>query len=391
MGIARAPALTTAFRSSTTSLHVWLMVLLACAALFSLGTGCLNAMEAIRSQDAPYSGSRWLLQGENPYQVFLDRGKAAFQFSQYPNYLPPIYFAYLPVAALPWELAKLVWLALNLGMTLTLAYLLYRRTQCLWGLLAALFFLSSLPVRAALSNGQPAVLICFCIVMALLMRPSWAKGALLAVAASKYSLGAFFLSWMLGAKRYGVVAMSLLLIVLGYAGIAQFTPSEWGLQLLLGPLQVNQRVLDVYGPFSQLREHLGFGALMAVPVIGLVLAFLLPHSASTRALDLQRVDNQRVLLAVVLICLTLAPHADYDYYLLVIPFIFFNPFRWLNRFDAALLVVALLYFWNVRKLAKFIPSTAMQDAVLTGVWGLMLLLILRLVWEVLSPGLRRTE
>lgn len=154
-------------------------------ALFSLVASLWNAFH--RSQDFQWSPSRVLLHGSNPYEAYLS-GSESIIMAQLPNYLHIVYLIVLPLAALPFAVAKVIWSALNVGMVLLVTLCLARRADFsrLQIFLLTCAVISSRPFFHGVGNGQqtPMVLLG---AMVSLSASNWRGGVGLAVLVAKYS------------------------------------------------------------------------------------------------------------------------------------------------------------------------------------------------------------
>src|SRR5262245_53878315 len=84
------------------------LIILGAVAFISVGQGVLNGVK--NSQDFEWSPTVLFIEGENPYQHYLNGNQdQRIILSQVPNYAHALYIILVPIAALGWEKAKIVW------------------------------------------------------------------------------------------------------------------------------------------------------------------------------------------------------------------------------------------------------------------------------------------
>ena len=220
--------------------------LLILAALVSAFAGIVNALGPVGSQDNQWGPSRYLLHHASPYGLYLHHGGGrSFILSQMPNY-PASGLVFLwPYAALGWPVAKVLWLASNLGFTALLLYGVFRisprpfplSTKLLIGSL----FLCGTGWRNTLGNGQHGLFTTSLLVLAALLCHERRGGAWLPLAASwlKYTIALPMSLFFVRSKRGGLVLLGALLAHLGLTLFcAAWTHATVG-EMVLGPLQVS--------------------------------------------------------------------------------------------------------------------------------------------------------
>lgn len=143
------------------------LVALAVAAALSVGWAGFQALGAEGSRDNQWSGAHILWQGLDPSRLFIAcrAGGCAddpFILSQYPNYPISVLALFTPLGALPWGVAKFVWLAVNLLSSAVLLRCVWREWAPKFGRVALLFalllFLVATPFRNHIENGQVGLL-----------------------------------------------------------------------------------------------------------------------------------------------------------------------------------------------------------------------------------------
>jgi hypothetical protein len=138
-----------------------LNVALILPAALSLYGGIRNALRPGYSEDFQWSGAHLTVHHIDPYRQFLlnDPGHLILM-TQVPNYLHELYILLLPLGALTFTSARLVWLLLNCIFTI----IVIASLQKIYGLdraktfLLALLLLASTPFRVVLGAGTESLL-----------------------------------------------------------------------------------------------------------------------------------------------------------------------------------------------------------------------------------------
>jgi hypothetical protein len=373
-------------RSTARAILITLLVVLA---VVSLAQGVRNAMADIGSQDFQYSASLLMLRGQNAYQAW-ESNRSAFLLSQGPNYLPLLYLFLTPFAVLPWGWAKLAWAIFNVSAALWISYRVWmnRFIESSVRLMIALLFLSSLPVRNTLGNGQQGLLVTLALVLLFsLQNPFW-RGLCLAVATTKYSIGAFFLGYFAGSRRANVAVIAIAGLLVGYLCYAAITGTKLEIGYFLAPVKVAGG-MGLYPPFSILRRLFGHAAVVGVAVIGVAMMFAL--SRRLRSVDDAHLSSDvstRIVFAVTLSAMALAPHAGYDGCVLIIPFVFFDPLKILGGVDRVIFLALLAYLWNGFKVFRWLLPEPALDALGVLMWLALVWLMINSLKDAVSVGRR---
>ena len=200
----------------------------------------------------------------------------------------------------------------------------------------------------------------------------------MAIATTKYSFGAFFLGYLAGSRRINTAVIAIAGVAVGYLIYAAVTGTKLEIGYFLAPVKVSATGMALYPPFSSLRGMFGHVAVVGVSIIGVVLIFVL--SRWLRSVDDAHPPSDvsaRMVFAVTLSSLALAPHAGYDACVLIIPFVFFNPLKILGAADKVIFLALLAYLWNGYKVFHWLLSEAAVDALGVLMW-------LALVWLVIN-------
>jgi hypothetical protein len=332
-------------------LFTLLLMVLGCAALLSLGAGVRRALQSGGSQDFQYSPSRVLLDGKNPYTAWLNGEKDRFLLTQHPNYLPNMLYLLSPFACLDWPKARFLWMMANMGMAFYFAWLLYaaqedRRNQGS-GLLIALLFLSSNPVRNNIGNGQQSLLILLATAWALRLRSKpFLAGIVWSVPLAKYSFGAFFIAAELGCRRILATVVAGAIVLAGFAGLCLQTHGSFNLKLLLAPLEVAKTGEAFINHFLWLDEHFGYLGVKLLPLIGLAVVLWRARALASASLPSDELA-MKLACGATFASLFCAPHLGYDYMMLALPLALGCRLEQLKKFERYLYMAVLLYYWNL--------------------------------------------
>ena len=171
-----------------------------------------NAMA--RSQDLQWSGVRLLLAHEDPWAVYLGpNGHAAFNMSQFPNYLPILYVLLVPIGWMGLTGAKITWLICNVVFAVASGVLAARFYGLgKWGTFAvACLMLAATPTRMTIGNGQMGLAVLFLWSVSLLsVRLTDGRSAVAGVSYLKFSFAPALFFYLLFRGGVRSVLMSAL-------------------------------------------------------------------------------------------------------------------------------------------------------------------------------------
>jgi hypothetical protein len=338
--------------------HLLKIALLICGIAAIIGVLDALTVALDNSQDNDWGAARALLQGSDPYKLYLHCTSC-----HTPPFLPPVAPMYpvsglvllWPLAILPWSLAKATWATLNLIFGASLIAMLYRLFLPREGWQSMAFSLVALfaggPFLTNLEIGQHAVFALGWFVAAL-----WAdrKGnavltaVFLAASWFKYTL-TFPLSLLFVVRRrwtpvLAAAAIHLVLIIFA----AAWTGSS-PLELMLGPLRVVQIVhraghLDVFG----LAMRLGLTSKL-VPLLG---ACAITVAVLGAALRSSSQTDLPLLCLFSLFSYAVVYHLPYDLVVLLIPIFYvlsrirtWSEVDFLERVWTVMLAVLLSWTW----------------------------------------------
>ncbi len=168
-----------------------------------LTIGVTNALLPSGSHDLQWTPVRDLLAGVNPYENFMQWQDDGHELTpphflnQSPSYPASVYVMLAPLGLLDWQVAKITWLTLNLGLIVAILAGLQRQFPVRQPVVLSLIicsFLCSTPLRASLGAGQINLLSIAAFIWAYNLAQRQDRishsvsGALLAIAWAKYSL-----------------------------------------------------------------------------------------------------------------------------------------------------------------------------------------------------------
>jgi hypothetical protein len=216
-------------------------VLLGLVAALLTAKGLMSAIAS--SKDFEWGPAKVLLDRQNPYLEFMRGGNELVDAAP-PNYLPLLYFVLSPFALLSFGTAKVIWAALNVAMAIGAAIAVGRAAGWRgWGAaLLVVTFLTSTPFRNAIANGQQALLILSCVIVAFAVRPAAFAGAGLALAVTKYSFAPPMVLVLALRRRLSVIGWAVAISVVVAACFAVVVRSSL-LDVLVQPLHVHQKAV----------------------------------------------------------------------------------------------------------------------------------------------------
>jgi Glycosyltransferase family 87 len=356
------------------------LALLWALALISVVQGFHNAV--LVSTDFQWSPVVLLSEGVNPYQVALFGNlDGKILLSQYPPYLHLLYIVMLPLAYLPYGLAKFTWATINLGMAsacLVILARMFRLSMLQGALLAALFFLST-PYRNGVGNGQTSILCLLAFLLAWLFqnRSAPKAGASLSLLLTKYSFAPPILLWFLLRGRLKMLFVSLVLLIAGWLAFSWIC-HENPITNLVQPVKVANFYSEIEGGGDVMTLVRSFGldrvlapGLKLSALAALVTSILWVLALRWRA---ARLTDMGCMTALCLISLLSIRHLAYD-------FVFLAPAAALAfslpRLSKGCFIVSLAYLGLGLKLLHGLDITGRWVELLSFVTlNLMLLIIL---------------
>jgi putative colanic acid biosynthesis acetyltransferase WcaF len=329
------------------------LVALAVLATLSVLIGLTNAQ--LHSQDFQWSPARILLEGDNPYRVFLDGNPhGRLLLAQQPNYAQLLYVLLLPLAALPFDVAKIGWGVINIALALASCLLTgcYMKLTARQTLLLTLLLASSTPFRNCLGNGQHSLLIYVSFITSLLVLDSrhqavrrWLGPMALGLTYMKYSFAPSLAMGLLLRRGWRPLLLSFLPVLAGAVamGVALREPSLPA--FLTQPLAVTDTgtATGAFDLLALLRQLLGTSptVLRTAQAISLLLAGAAPLLG-------RRLDDKRYWCFVAVGSLSFVTHLLYDYVFLLLPLAYaFTPAARQQRWAIA---VCVSFSWFVLRI-----------------------------------------
>ena len=343
---------------------VWLAILpLGLVAVYWVSQAFFVALHT--SQDNEWSPARALLQGLDPYRLYL--GCLACDNPPFPGPVAPSYPAsglmmLWPLAALPWPLARAIWAVGNLLLGAILSLLLWRLYLPRHGwpvpALASIVFFASTPFLNNLGNGQHAVF-----TLAFFVAALWAErrgnlvlgSAFLAISWFKYTLGVPLSVVFVARGRW-----TILLGAVGIHAVLTLFAALWTatnpLDLLLGPLRV-AHVATTAGHLNVL----GLAARAGIEgkLLPLAATAVLTIAVILAAWRSRANDELAQLSLLGLFAYAVVYHLGYDLVVLVFPlfYVFSRFLQWherdrLTKVWTVMLAVLLVWTWFADRLVQ---------------------------------------
>jgi hypothetical protein len=169
--------------------RIWRWLVLA-AAVYFLVRGPWRAIHNSADLLTVFAAARCWVHGMNPYApgdlVVSARAGGAEVSEAYflvtPSvYFPPALLLLSPLAALPWTVAKAIWLFCSLGASLWVMVALARMAKG-WTVAVWSFLLAFSPLHSGIAEGQPSVLVCCLIAISIVTPQPYVAGLLLGIA-----------------------------------------------------------------------------------------------------------------------------------------------------------------------------------------------------------------
>jgi hypothetical protein len=153
-----------------------LLALLVVAAVASTARGIWNASQV--SKDFQWSPTVLLLDGENPYEVYLNGDPdSALIKAQTPNYAHAMYLMLTPFGLMDWGVAKIAWALLNVAVGFLIVLILSELLKLSKDktLFVFLTFFASNSFRIGLGNGQHGLIMLLAFLVIPVSRKYWSS------------------------------------------------------------------------------------------------------------------------------------------------------------------------------------------------------------------------
>lgn len=307
------------------------------AAVLSTAVGVRNGLA--RSQDFQWSPARVLAHGGSPYESYLNR-TGDILLAQTPNYLHLLYFIFIPLGLLSFTVAKAVWAASNVAMAIGAAVLVARYTGANRMEVSAFvaLFLIAAPVRNTIGNGQQAILVLLCALLAYRIQQSATAGTFLAIALTKYSFAPVGLI-ALARGRVRAVVFAAAILIIAALGFAARTNTSLVDAVTL-PFSVSRgATAPGTADIMTLVDHfIGAGSSLGyvLAAVGAIAAILCTYRSVRRG------DWLHAIAIAALISLACFKHLPYDFcFLLPVAAVAWRSRGW----ERGTLAVIVFYFW----------------------------------------------
>jgi len=350
------------------------LVIAGLLAAVSLAQGFRNAISPTGSQDFQWSGSRLLLQHEDPYAVQFEAFKrpkpdSPILMDQHPNYPPSGLVLLWPYATFPWPMARAMWAVSNFifagVIIMGLGRLFLQDKPWWWTFLLGCLFIMGTPFRNTIGNGQHALFSLAFLVIALHLldrNRTFAAGVFLAISLFKYTVTIPFLAYFIMKRRWDT-----LLVVAGLHLILTLVLGVWVGKSPVSLLIDHLRVAGVV-------NEIGFADTRAVlRLLGLAnhqqwwIALSSTMLVVTTVIIVRRGPRQPLLALTTLALVSVVAfyHLTYDNVVLVLP-LFYLTSR--ERRGGVLLYGTLIgLLWYFEKIIFFLRSHTDNIQVLEGI------------------------
>ena len=208
--------------------RIWRWLVLTAGALYFLVRGPWRAIHDSSDFLTDFAAARCWIHGMNPYansDLVASALAAGAQVSEShflvtrSIYLPPALLLLSPLAALPWVVAKALWLFCSVGASLWFIASVAQKAKG-WIVAVWSFLLAFAPLHTGISKGQPSVLVCALIAISIGTPQPYFAGFLLGTALCikpHLALGFVFLAIALRQGRKLIAACTTVLVLGGVA------------------------------------------------------------------------------------------------------------------------------------------------------------------------------
>jgi uncharacterized integral membrane protein len=351
----------------------WLNLALLIPAIASMYAAASRALRF--SMDFQWLGAHLLWLHIDPWQTYLRNWGRLWSIQ--PAYLHELYVLLLPFALLRERTAVFAWATANLAMTALSVYLIGRIFELGRDRTATLFLLlvCSGPFRAAVGNGQTAILLLFWFTLLFYLQSTAWRGVLLGLSYAKYNFAPVWFLYFLFRRRFRLLLVALLPPLAGWL-IAWAMIGGNGWTVLTDPLQALSNGMaggtaDVMTLVRVLMRGSPFAWMMSL-LAGTVASIALSAYLATRG-PMTRTQEMACLAIASLLCLY---HSRYDFVLLT-PVAAYASLLTPAAGGVVLALVAV--FWYTPGSFWLLDPSRPLDPQWSAVPGVMLLAVLLLV------------
>ena len=341
-------------------LRVVLYGILGLLAAVSIVKGCRNA--EVYSQDFQWDAAKALVLRVNPYTESLNPTGAldAYGFEEYfkqmeANQFPSLLFLLFPYTLLTPLAARYAWLISNLVFTGAMVWLLrktfFKEMQAQVFYLLVLLMIAGTPWRNQIGVGQHTIFsfLFFLLAVYFTQREKTVLASLsLAVCYFKYTLTVPLALYFVYKRKWKELVISVSIHILLTIGAA-FWLKESFLAMIIEPLKVSSALSG--------EGSMDIGALMG----GSPYAFLLAGLVMAGLLLLSFVmpkDQEPLLVSILLLwSLIVTYHRSYDYFVMILPFCYFNGLTNDRKWENAVYTILVFAVFFVLRLFSESPAS----------------------------------
>ncbi len=341
-------------------LRVVLYGILGLLAAVSIVQGCRNA-EAY-SQDFQWDAAKALVLRVNPYTESLNPTGAldAYGFEEYfkqmeANQFPSLLFLLFPYTLLTPLAARYAWLISNLVFTGAMVWLLrktfFKEMQAQVFYLLVLLMIAGTPWRNQIGVGQHTIFsfLFFLLAVYFTQREKTVLASLsLAVCYFKYTLTVPLALYFVYKRKWKELVISVSIHILLTIGAA-FWLKESFLAMIIEPLKVSSALSG--------EGSMDIGALMGGGPYAFVLAGLVMAGLLFLSFVMPK-DQEPLLVSILLLwSLIVTYHRSYDYFVMILPFCYFNGLANDRKWENAVYTILVFAVFFVLRLFSESPAS----------------------------------
>lgn len=341
-------------------LRVVLYGILGLLAAVSIVQGCRNA-EAY-SQDFQWDAAKALVLRVNPYTESLNPTGAldAYGFEEYfkqmeANQFPSLLFLLFPYTLLTPLAARYAWLISNLVFTGAMVWLLrktfFKEMQAQVFYLLVLLMIAGTPWRNQIGVGQHTIFsfLFFLLAVYFTQREKTVLASLsLAVCYFKYTLTVPLALYFVYKRKWKELVISVSIHILLTIGAA-FWLKESFLAMIIEPLKVSSALSG--------EGSMDIGALMGGGPYAFVLAGLVMAGLLFLSFVMPK-DQEPLLVSILLLwSLIVTYHRSYDYFVMILPFCYFNGLTNDRKWENAVYTILVFAVFFVLRLFSESPAS----------------------------------
>ena len=336
------------------------VVLYGILAAVSIVQGCRNA-EAY-SQDFQWDAAKALVLRVNPYTESLNPTGAldAYGFEEYfkqmeANQFPSLLFLLFPYTLLTPLAARYAWLISNLVFTGAMVWLLrktfFKEMQAQVFYLLVLLMIAGTPWRNQIGVGQHTIFsfLFFLLAVYFTQREKTVLASLsLAVCYFKYTLTVPLALYFVYKRKWKELVISVSIHILLTIGAA-FWLKESFLAMIIEPLKVSSALSG--------EGSMDIGALMGGGPYAFVLAGLVMAGLLFLSFVMPK-DQEPLLVSILLLwSLIVTYHRSYDYFVMILPFCYFNGLANDRKWENAVYTILVFAVFFVLRLFSESPAS----------------------------------